>query len=83
MRTKNKDSWVLEVFSLARKHKIKLKVDELFLYEYKIYQADFLIDERNKLFEEELLNKKDFSFSVYEQDKNIWKIRMLNRSILL
>ena len=83
MELKNKGGWVLEVFSLARKHRIKLKVDELFLHEYNIYQADFLIKERNQDFEEDLCRKKDFSFSVHEQDKDNWKIRMFNRSSLL
>jgi hypothetical protein len=82
MNNKNKEKWVMEIFSLARKHKIKLKVDEIFLYDYKVYQADFIMKERNDSFEDELCKKKNFSFSVYEQDDN-WKIKMFNRSNLL
>jgi hypothetical protein len=81
MKTKNQ--WVYDVYSLARKHKIKLEVDELFLYDYKVYQADFLVKERNETFEGELCCKKGFSLSIYEQENNKWKIRMLNRSSLL
>lgn len=82
MKKKNQ-KWVMEIFSLARKHKVKLNVDELFLHDYNVYQADFLVKERNESFEKELCKRKGFSFSVYEQDNNKWKIRMFNRSSLL
>lgn len=83
MKTKNKEGWVMEVFSLARKHKVKLKVDEIFLHEYCVYSADFMMKERNPSFENELCKKKNFSFYIHEQDKDNWKIRMFNRSSLL
>lgn len=82
MTNKNKEKWVMEIYSLARKHKMKLKVDDLFIHDYKVYQADFLVNERNLSFEKELCKRKNFSFSVQEQDNN-WKIRMFNRSSLL
>ena len=80
MKTKNQ--WVYDVYSLAKKHKIQLKIDELFLHDYKVYQADFLVKERNENFEDELCCKKGFSLSIYENKDN-WKIRMFNRSSLL
>lgn len=82
-KKKNKDKWVMEIFSLAKKHKVKLNVDELFVHDYNVYQADFVVQERNDSFENELCKRKGFSFSVYEHDNNKWKIRMFNRSSLL
>ena len=82
-KKKNKDKWIMEIFSLAKKHKVRLNVDELFVHEYNVYQADFVIKERNYSFENELCKRKGFSFYVYEQGNDKWKIRMFNRSSLL
>ena len=83
MKKEKNNDWIMEVFSLARKHKMKLSVDDIFLHDYKVYSADFVVKERNDSFEKELCKRKGFSFSVYEHGDDNWKIRMFNRSSLL
>ena len=83
MMRKYKDKWIMDVFSLARKHKMKVEVDDLSTYNYNVCQLDFVVKERNASFENELCKKRGVSFSIYEQDDKNWKIRMFNRSNLL